>query len=354
MNNIKPLIEYRAQLASIIVLNYNGLPHLEACFKSIRKLNYSNFETIMVDNASTDRSIEFVKEAFPWVKIICSEQNLGFAAGNNLGLKYAKGDFIIFLNNDTEVEPNWLDELVKTANMDPKIGICGCKLLLFYKRNVIDNMGICCDVFGFPSFRGYREKDAGQYDYVTDIFGVLGASLLIKREVLEKVGPFDPSYSFLSEDWDLCWRSLLAGYRCVITPFAIAYHKSGGTISQDKMNFHRAETRFLSEKNSLRSLLKNYQISTLLWVLPMYCSLVFAEFSVLLLLSNPRVAFASVRAIYWNIINFQDTWRLHKEIQSFRVISDKSIRKYMVSGSYKIKIFLKIVQDPEYRKELSL
>lgn len=254
-------------------------------------------------------------------------------------MKYAKGDYIIFLNNDTEVDPKWLGKMVETARSDSSIGIVGCKMLYMDRKNVIDAVGFLCDIYGFPYARGLGEVDRHQYDYVASVFSAVGAAMLVKREVLEKIGVFDSKYFMLIDELDLCWRAHLAGFRVVVNPFAVVYHKSKATFK--KSHIKRSNIRFLSERNTLRTIIKNYGKLTLVKTLPRYFALLFTEF-LLFILVRKDLALADIKAVLWNIQNFKETWRLHENIQQIRVVDDNAIRRKMIQKSVKILLFKKL------------
>lgn len=168
---------------SVLVLNYNGRGHLPVCLSSLEKQTHRNFETILVDNASEDDSIEFVRENFPDVKIVKNSENSGTAGGFNFGAKQSSAEYLLFLANDIEAEPNLIEELMKTMQRDPSIAICSSKMLRFYERDTIDYAGFKLDVYGFPYIIGHNEKDKGQYNTVRDTIAT-GTCLLIKHQVL--------------------------------------------------------------------------------------------------------------------------------------------------------------------------
>nr|MDO8083022.1 glycosyltransferase family 2 protein [Candidatus Freyarchaeota archaeon] len=339
---------------SIIIVHFNGVEVLDRCLKFLSKIDYDNYEVILVDNASTDNSVEFVRDNYPWVRIVENERNLAFAEGNNRGLRYATGEYIVLLNNDTEVTPNWLRELVRLAESDPSIGICGSKILDMENRNIIQVVGALCDIYGATINQGIGEEDNNQYDTVSDTFFVCGASLLIKREVVEKIGLFDPKFFFLAEDVDLCWRAHLAGYRVVVNPFSVLYHKGGYSLPSTKVSEiatsgrggdryrTSAKRRYFAERNTLRAVLKNYSSSSLVKIVPRLLAIYFAETELYLLSGRFKVARQMISALLWNIKNLRDTWRLHESIQSIRERSDKEIQKKMLKRSAKIQMFTKM------------
>src|SRR5512135_3557568 len=126
-------------VVSVIIVNYNGLSHLKECLDSLRGQTFRDFETILVDNASADNSAAFVKEHYPEVSIIENRENLGYGGGNNAGIRESQGKYVVLLNNDTKVDPHWLQRLVETAEKDGTIGMCASKILNYYHRDIIDN-----------------------------------------------------------------------------------------------------------------------------------------------------------------------------------------------------------------------
>jgi GT2 family glycosyltransferase len=330
---------YNKPLFSVIVINYNGKSLLARFLPSIANLDYENLEVIIVDNASTDNSVRFLKKNYPNFKVIESPQNFGTAEGSNLGLPNAKGDYILWLSNDMELDASLLRYMVETAESSPEIGICTCKMRRITgqgeKLNIIDSVGADADIFGFPSARGINEPDKGQLDETSDVFFSFGGAMLIKREVIKKIGVYDSTFFTLADDIDLCWRAHLAGYRVIAQPKALLYHRVSATLGT---TFGRSKKRYLSEKNTFRMLLKNYSTSTLAKTIPLYLGILMAEIILFTSLRKFRIVNAYIQAVLWNIRNFKDTWTQHVKVQQMRVISDKGIRKMMYKGSFKIKI----------------
>ncbi len=213
----------------VIVLNYNGLEHLEACLGSLEKQTFQDFEVILADNGSTDGSIDFAKDNFPKVKIIEYKKNHGFAKGNNLAMEEAikeGADYIALLNNDTEVGENWLKELVGVIESDPHIGACTSKMLLFDDRNKINSGGGVVNYTGHSWPAGLFEEDVGQFKKRMVDSPCAGA-ILFRRKVLDEVGLFDEDYFAYHEDTDLSWRMRLAGYKNYFVPMAGGVHLWG-------------------------------------------------------------------------------------------------------------------------------
>ncbi|HUU20552.1 MAG TPA: glycosyltransferase family 2 protein [Sedimentisphaerales bacterium] len=213
---------------SIVIVNWNGQEYLKKCLSSAYAQTYRDFNIVFVDNGSEDGSVEFVAENFPEAEIIKNNENVGFADGNNIGIKKSFEDidvkYIATLNNDTIVEPSWLRELVSAAEKDRIIGSCQSKMLRYYDRSIIDSTGIKLLANGTVSDRGAGEKDDGQYDKLEEVFGACAGAALYRREMLNESGLF-PSHYFASfEDVDLAWRARYAGWKCVYVPSAVVYH----------------------------------------------------------------------------------------------------------------------------------
>ena len=325
------LIDY----TSIIILNYNGLKHLPICLSSLVKQSYHNYEIILVDNASTDKSVEFLRSNFPNIKVIVNNKNDGTAGGFNFGAGYAKGNYILFLANDLEVNVDLLERLIEGIEKSEDIAICTAKMYKFDNRKIIDFAGFKLDIFGFPFIFGHNEIDTGKYDKVRDA-APTGTCLLIKKDIFEKVGGFDDKFFTLADELDLWWRIRLLGYRSVINHKAIVYHKAGATLLREK----RARLRFYSEKNTIRMLLKNYSIFTLFWISSLYLILLIGEmFFYLFFLRRLDMFLSIIKAVSWNISNFKSTLILRRKVQTTRRISDREIFKDMLKKSIKISMF---------------
>jgi GT2 family glycosyltransferase len=216
--------------ASIVILNWNGREFLRDCFESIEKQTFRDFETIMVDNNSQDGSADYVKKAFPWVKVIRNKKNEGQTGGDNIGISHAKGEHLVLIDNDTIVDKNWLKELVAVADSDKKIGICVSKSYFMDNPGMLCSTGVIAYTDGSGIDRGIRETDRGQYDNQTDIFGPGNCSVLYKRTMLEeiKLGKNeyrDRDFFAYYEDLDMGYRSRLMGYKCKFVPKSVVYHK---------------------------------------------------------------------------------------------------------------------------------
>lgn len=220
-------------LVTVIIVNHNGLRLLKGCLDSLRGQSFKDFEVILVDNGSEDGSVEFVKEKYPDVGIIVNESNLGFGAGNNEGIKEAKGKYIALLNNDASAHKDWLGELVKAAEEAPQgFGMWASKILSADSPDIIDTAGHLIYPDGLNIGRGKGEKDAGQYDVKEEVFFPSGCAALYSRGMLDMVGFFDPDFFAYGDDTELGLRARLSGWRCLYVPASVVYHKGSATAGR--------------------------------------------------------------------------------------------------------------------------
>ncbi len=215
-------------MISIIIPNYNGKHFLGGCLSSIASQTFRDFETILVDNASHDGSVPFVQENFPWTRIIVNPENLGFAGGTNVGIRNANGHFILTLNNDTRLEPNFLLEMSAAMESTSRVGIVAPKMLLMDGR--INSTGMCISRSGAAWNRGMFEDDNGQYSTSDLVIGACAGAALYRRNLFDDIGLFDEDFFLYHEDVDLSFRAFLAGWDCLYWPKAVVWHVNSGTL----------------------------------------------------------------------------------------------------------------------------
>lgn len=312
----------KTPLVSIIIAHYNNLNYLTNCLESLRKVVFKDFEIIVVDNGSTDNSVKFIKERYDDVNLIENKVNLGFAEANNIGFLNSKGKYILFLNNDTRVEPDFLSSLVTRMKEDPTIGMCQSKLLLLDNPKRLDTIGTCFTSTGFLKHIGLDEEDRGQYNREREIFSPKGACMMIHRSLFERLGGFDKDFFAYFEESDLAWRVWLAGYRIIYIPQSVVYHRIGATTQYLSFLF----IQYHSYKNRLCSLIKNLEQKNLVLLLPSHLSLCVALSLVSLVYLEPKRATAVLKAIGWNIRHLKATLRKRKVVQSqIRKVRDKDV-----------------------------
>jgi GT2 family glycosyltransferase len=223
-------------LVSVIVVNWNGKKYLADCLQSLRAQTFSGYEVILVDNGSTDGSVEWIQENFRgWARILVNARNEGFSGGNNRGINAASGKYIVLLNNDARADPHWLEELVKVAEENPRAGMLACKIYLHQEGSkIIDNVGHLIYRDGLNRGRGRLEADRGQYEKIEEVFFPSGCAALYRREMLEEVGLFDEDFFAYGDDTDLGLKGRWAGWKCLYVPKAVVHHRysqSSGSYS---------------------------------------------------------------------------------------------------------------------------
>jgi GT2 family glycosyltransferase len=220
----------------------------------------ADVEIILVDNGSRDGSAEFVRERYPDVRVVCLPDNLGFAAGNNAGIRIAGGKYIALLNNDTKADPGWLANLLKDAEASPhSTGMWACKILSYDRPNVIDNVGLLLYPDGLGRGKGRLENDEGQHDSPGEAFFPSGCAGLYRKEMLDEIGLFDEEFFAYADDVDIGLRARLAGWGCQYVPTAKVYHKYSSSTEA-----YSPFKAFLVERNRIWVLLKYYPVEMIL------------------------------------------------------------------------------------------
>lgn len=318
-------------MVSIIILNYNGLKHLKVCLDSVKRTNYGNYEVIVVDNGSTDGSVEFIMKNYPDVKLVKLSKNIYTAGGYTAGILVAKGKYVAILNNDVEVDENWLRPLVEVLEKMPWVAAADAKYLNFYSRRTFDDSaaaGRWIDYFGNNFTRGVGEEDKGQYDKPVYIFGVL---TIFRRDVLLKVGAFDLSYIYGYEDIDLGWRLYLSGYKVVYVPNSVIYHKSGASTRDSESDRRpRPELFYLNKRNRMITFIKNYSILNVITALLVTLIEYYISMWYFFMSKKKIYGLMIARAIWYVVINMKRIMVKRSSVQSLRVRSDSHIKKYMV------------------------
>ncbi len=253
-----------APRATVIIPNYNGEKLLPTCLNSLAGQRYCDFAAIVVDNGSTDGSLRLLKDRYPQVEALRFGENRGFAAAVNAGIARAGSELIALLNNDTEVHPDWLGELVAALDRRPDVALCASRMIDFTNRSIIDSAGNCYAMNGRSIPRGFLAKDTGRYGKEEEVFGACAGAALYRRALFEKIGLFDERLVSYKEDVDLDFRAQLRGFRCLYVPGAICYHVGGATTGRRKSDI---AVRF-SARNSVTVFVKNMPVRLLPRALP--------------------------------------------------------------------------------------
>lgn len=313
-------------LVTIIIINWNGGEALKNCLLSLTKINYKNWELIVVDNGSTDGSLENISKIMPKnvnFKIIENKINLGFAYPCNQAVEKASGKYLLLLNNDTRVTANFLSILVAKMESDESLGIIQPKIFLMDKPGYLDNAGSFFTNTGFLKHWGYMEKDSKEFDSEKIIFSAKGACMLIRMDLVKKIGLFDEDFFAYFEESDFCWRAWIAGFQVLYYPKSQIFHKVGFTTRRQNVQ----HINYLSFRNRICALIKNLEFLNLLQFLSLHLILSLGGVFVFLVKLQFNHAFTILKAIFWNIINLPKTLEKRSKVQKLRIISDRDLFK---------------------------
>jgi GT2 family glycosyltransferase len=314
---------------AILILNYNGIKWLPHCLSSVANTRYTNYEVYLIDNASSDGSVEFVHRNFPSVRIIQNSSNLGFPEAYNRAIAQVAAEYVVMLNNDTEVlDPRWLEYLVRVAIDDPKVAAVAPKIVSMWDHRVLESVG----GMGIPFWRGFVDIGSGQFDndqYPENFepFAYCGGAVLVRKSALMDAGGLDGGMFIYLEDSDLSWRFRLRGWRIGYAADSKVAHASGGSTGGKVLNPARL---YYCHRNLLRAAVKNCGPS-LAWALRSY--LLFSLLMILgFLVYEPRKAVVVAKAVAWNIRNLRTTYASRLWIQGRRIVPDRDILLRMYPG----------------------
>lgn len=304
---------------SVIIPNWNGYYLIKICLKALEKQTYKNFEVIVIDNGSTDMSLDFIKKNYPKVTNIKLKVNTGFANAVNLGIKQARGKYLLLLNNDTEIEKNCLSYLVKCFKKKKNISFICPKILNFYERDKIDSAGDWIDEVGHADNIGRGEKDDKSFSKERPVFIGTAGGCLIKREAFKKVGLFDEDYFMYFEDVDWCFRAQLLGLKGWYEPKAIIYHVHKGSASRV-----RSLVEYLQFRNMTMTVIKNFPKGLLLYRMN-WMRIIWVNLNTIRFIAKQGFLKEALRAEAYILINFVNILKKRQKIQSKKLVSDQYI-----------------------------
>jgi len=240
---------------TIVILNWNGKDDTIECIRSLTHIKYPNYKILLVDNGSTDGSVECFKNRYHGIEIIENRENLGYAEGNNVGIRRAmeRGvDYVFILNNDTIVSPDFLSELLVISKSDPKIGIIGPLIYYYEKPTIISSAGVILNHLSNNAIHLSMNKEKVNFGKTMDVDYIQGCAMLIKTEVLFKIGLFDPTYFAYWEEADLCARAHKIGYRITVVKKAKIWHKADSYLKNysTTRNYYITRNRFIYYKKN--------------------------------------------------------------------------------------------------------
>ena len=320
---------------SIIIPHWNGIDILSECLESLLQTDYDNLEIIVVDNASTDGSSDFISLNFPQIDLLENSQNYGYAGGCNRGAAVSSGDYLVFLNNDTIQDSNWISHLVDFLNLNPKVAAVQPKILNFYDREKFDYAGAAggwLDVLGFPFARGRifndQENDNGQYNKMRPVFWTSGTAFMIRKADFESAGRFDESFFAHQEEIDLCWKLHLMDKETWAIPSSVVYHKNAATLPM----FSRKK-QYLNHRNSMQMILSNYSLPLTLYIFPIRFTLELVALVYSLIRMDLNHAIGIIQSLLWLVSHPVSILKRRKKIKQLRIIKDKKVLPWLYWGS---------------------
>jgi len=319
-------------MISIIIPNLNGEKFLKDCFDSIKNQEIDEeFEIIIVDNGSKDKSEEIVRNNYPEVRFIKLDKNYGFARAVNIGIKNSKGEYIVLLNNDTILDKNFLKNLKKSLDNNPEVGFCASRILMMNDKNLIYGVGDFYKNNGTAELRGYG-KLKNLYEKKEFVFGACAAASIYRKELFEKIGLFDEDFFAYYEDVDLDWRSQLFGFKCLYVPEAIVYHYGSSTFG----NFSDFKI-YYGTRNILLVLFKDVPD---FFVKKYFLSILFIQISRLIFFTLKGKFFPTIRGM-------MDAFKMRKLMKEKRKEIYKNIK---VSNEYIESLITKITFKDYFEK----
>jgi GT2 family glycosyltransferase len=309
-----------ARKISVIVVDWNGAGLLDTCLSALCAQTYTDYEIILVDNGSTDDSVQHVKRSYPHVRLVELNENSGFTGGNSAGLRVAQGEFIALVNNDARIETDWIEKIIRPMLSDPTVGICASKVLL-HGTDRIDSVGDGLTTAGV----GFNLGAAGNhYTFPEPVFGACGAAVLYRRKMLDEIGFLDRDFFLYDEDTDLNFRAQMAGWTCAYVPGAVVHHVANATavrLSDTHVYYHTRNLEFVWLKNMPLGLMLRFAHHKIIQEIGAFCYLCLRHGKWRPYFRAKRDALRMAPAM----------WRKRKEIQRRRRVSNAYLKSMMTS-----------------------
>ena len=302
-------------MISVIVVNWNGKSLLADCLASLESQTFRDYEVIVVDNGSSDGSAEFVREEFPRFTLVQLKENRGFAGGNNAGIREARGEWIALINNDAVAMPDWLERLHQATQANQNVGFAASQVVL--TSGTLDSAGDGMTIAGVPYKRGHGNKPDGVFLQPAEVFGASGCGVLLRSDMLDRIGLLDEDFFCIYEDGDLNFRARLAGYQCLYVPDAVIHHRLHGTLgrlSKTYVYYGQRNMEYLYFKNMPGRLFWRY--------LPVHLLSNILGFGYFILRGRPL---QFIRAKLAFIFDLPRVLRKRRDVQKLRRVDDRTI-----------------------------
>jgi len=311
---------------TVVVINFNGEQHLDECLRSVRAADGPIREVILVDDCSTDDSVAFVQKQFPWVRVIKLSQNQGPSVARNTGIDSAQTQWVLLLDNDIVVDKTWLTPLLETMRDREEVIACSSRIVTYENPEIIGEDGLEAHYVGMPTRRNPgRLKSEIPEAGAQEVGSLAGISIMVSKERMQKAAYFDPDFFYSFEDMDFCLRNRMLGYRCMVVPQSIVYHKyitGGVTGLSDSQSGYPARRAYYVFRNRWYIIAEFYAIRTLITLAP---ALIFFEFLTLLFAVRRRVFRSYVRACKSFTRNLSGIVGKRRVIQEARLVPDRKL-----------------------------
>jgi len=314
---------------SVILVHVSDFPnmarfsYLKSCLNSLLNLLYDEYEIIVVYNRSTLLEINEISQLDPKISAVNINEQMSVTYARNVGANMAKGDYLIFLDTDTHVDPDWMNGIINGIHSSStNVGVFGCSQYSYNGLPKYQDIEGTCDVLGsvWDEFT-VQKKIPSKYSG----FEALGFALIMRKNLFHHIGGYDKRYETQGFDLDLSWRVRLAGYDIVTLRSVKVYHAQGVT-----QNYIDPKKIYRLERNTLITLLKNYDLRTLILLLPVHIAQLFLEIFLFFLLLRFDLAYCVLNAMYWNITNIRTTWIMRQSAQNIRKINDRKLMEKML------------------------
>lgn len=331
------------RVAAVLVVR-DGQEWLPSVLATLAAQRYPALDLLVVDNGSTDGSAALLSRRIPADRLLTLPRNVGFGRAVARALAdptVAGAELVLLLHDDLALAPDAIVRMVNALREDPSLALVGPKLRDWSEEPILQEVGMTIDRFGrAESMLEPAERDQGQHDHQRPALYVSSAGMLVRTEVLRRLGGFDPRFPVFRDDLDLCWRAWLAGHRIEVVPSAVGYHIAAASRAARDLGRRAGQARYLAERHTLAALLKNYGAPRLLWVLPVVGALAVAK--VLAFLATRRFGDASavVRAYLWNAAQLPRTLRRRKVVQATRRVSDAEVDRYFAPGLPRARVYV--------------
>lgn len=302
-------------MISVVVVNWNGKAFLGECLDSLRRQSFSNCEVLVVDNGSTDGSVQWIATNFPEFRTIALKENLGFAGGCNAGIRQAQGGWIALLNNDAVADVGWLQNLSQAVEYDPDVGLAASRVIL--TSGSLDSAGDAMTIAGVPYKRGHGRAPNGVFTTPEEVFGVCGCAALLRKQMLDEIGLLDEDFFCIYEDGDLSFRAHLSGYRCIYVPDAVVHHRLNTTLGKLSRTYV-----FYGQRNMEYLYFKNMPVRLLWKYLAVHLAsnlLGFGYFT----LKGQSLEFLRAKVAF--LRSLRQTLKKRHQVQSLRRVGEKAI-----------------------------